>query len=589
MGKIFGSKFNFKSKNMLIGGAVLLALVLIFVALTIYTYAHDDIFPRVSASGIKLGGMNREEAIHALESEGATRYKDAKLLVRLETIAEREISADEISVVLSAEDVAEAAIKVGREGGLFSRVGAVISAIFTGKEIENAITVDEEALNRAVASLAEKDIEPHDASYEVTETELILHPKTDGKKLDTAALKEMIKERFNAQDYSDIDTARVISESKLLDIDKVYSEVHKEVSDARLEKKDNENIIIPHVVGVDFDLEAARIAYRKSADEIIRIPLVITQPKIYTKSLEANLFKYTLADVTTRFSPKKVERTTNVRLAAKLINGKILNPGEEFSYNTEVGPRTKERGFKEAAIYASGEVVDGIGGGICQVSSTLYMAAIKANMKITERRNHSFYVDYAPKGEDATVVYGSIDFRFVNTSPYPIKIVATSKNNYIRIQLMGTETEKFSVKLTKKTLSTKPFEERIKNVTTLKNGERHIEQEGQEGLVMEVYRNVYNEAGKLISSKLENKSNYKPKPQIVHVGVASATEEPATPVGGETEPAPGEESAPPAQEETQQPAEGAEEVEATEAEIEEGENVGEEVPDWITSSDGAAQ
>ncbi len=584
MKKIFGSGFNLKSKPMLIGGAVVLALVLVFSALAIYTYAHEGIFPRVSAAGVKLGGMSRTEATMELERECAARYEGKELTIRLETIAERTVSASELKVSFPTESIVDAALKVGREGGLFARVGKVFATLVAGERLENTVTLDETALENIVSSLAEHDVEAIDALYEVEEKELVLHPKTDGKKLNREALKETIKERFDGQDYSDVDVAREPFESKALDIDAVYSEVHKEVSDARLEEKDGENVIVPHVVGVDFDLEAARIAYEKSPDEIIRIPLVITEPEVNTKSLEAHLFKDTLADVTTRFSPKKVERTANVRLAAKLINGKVLNPGEEFSYNTEVGPRTKARGFKEAAIYASGEVVDGIGGGICQVSSTLYMAAIKANMKITERRNHSFYVDYSPKGEDATVVYGSIDFRFVNTSPYPIKIVSTSKDNYIRIQLMGTETEKFTVKLTKKTLSTSPFEERIKNVTTLKSGERHIEQEGQEGLVMEVYRNVYNEEGKLISSKLENKSTYKPKPQIVHVGVAAETEGPATPVIGEgTDADAGEDVTPPTDETP--PATGDTEVEATEAEIEEGEQVEDDVPDWLSPTD----
>ncbi|MBQ5778267.1 MAG: VanW family protein, partial [Oscillospiraceae bacterium] len=281
-------------------------------------------------------------------------------------------------------------------------------------------------------------------------------------------------------------------------------------------------------------LAAARAAYEKTPDEVVKIPLVITKPKVYTKHLEVNLFKYCLAEVETHFSPKKVERTSNVRLAASLVNGTILNPGEEFSYNKVVGPRTTARGFKAAAIFAQGEVVDGIGGGICQVSSTIYMAALRANMKITERKNHAFYVDYTPKGEDATVVYGSIDFRFKNTSAYPIKIVATSKNNYIRVQLMGTEPdEKVTVKLTKKTHSTTPYTTREKKSASLAAGQRTVEQKGQEGLSMTVYRNVYDSKGKLIESYVENNSKYKPMPQIVLVGSA-----PSAPTVAPEEPTP---------------------------------------------------
>lgn len=584
MVKFFGGSLNFKSKPVIAAVAACAAAVLLLVALAVYTYAHGDIFPGVTGGGISLGGMNREEAVSALDARSKTQYEGAKLEIKLEDIVARTVSAEELGVSLSSGDMADAALAIGHEGGFFSRIGDVISAIFAGREAEGGIAVDESALAKVISELSAHDVAPVDASYELTDKELVLYPKADGKKLDAEGLAKTVRERFSAQDYSAVEVARVTAESKGIDMDTLYSEVHKEVSDARLEKQDKENVIVPHVVGVDFDLESARIAYEKSPGEVLRIPLQITQPKVYTKTLEAGLFKDVLADVTTRFSPKKVARTANVRLAAKLVNGKVLNPGEEFSYNTTVGPRTKARGFQEAAIFASGEVVDGVGGGICQVSSTLYMAAIQANMQITERKNHSFYVDYAPKGEDATVVYGSIDFRFKNTSPYPIKIVATSKDNYIRIKLMGTETDKFTVKLSKKTLSTRPFEERVRYVNTLAEGKRSIEQKGQEGLVMEVYRKVYDESGKLISSSFENKSSYKPMPQIVHVGTAAVTEEtPSVPATSETETVPPAEEAP---SETEKESGG--ETEATEAELEEGNQAeGEEAPDWLVT-DGDA-
>lgn len=375
-----------------------------------------------------------------------------------------------------------------------------------------------------MAEFAKYDVAPVDASYTIEEEKtLVLHPRIDGKKLDTEALMQSITDRFLNEDYSLLHAERTITESVALDMDKVYAEVHKEVTDAHLEKSSEGNKIVPHVVGVDFDLEAAKIAYEKTPGEVIRIPLTLTQPKVLTKHLEVNLFKYCLAEVETHFSPKKVARTANVRLSASLINGTVLNPGEEFSYNKTVGPRTAARGFKEAGIFSQGEVVDGIGGGICQTSSTLYMAAVKANMKITERTNHSFYVDYAPKGEDATVVYGSLDFRFKNTSAYPIKIVATSKNNYIRVKLMGTEPDEVrTVKLTKKTHSTTPYTTREKKTSELPTGERKVEQKGQEGLSMTVWRNVYDKNGKLVESYVENKSKYKPMPEIVLIGTGKA-------------------------------------------------------------------
>ncbi len=521
MTKIFnGGKLP---KWALITAGALAVLLLLFAVLTVYTYAHGDIFPGVSAGGVKLGGMNEQEAVAALDSSCDTRYSEATLTVELEDIVKRDVTAKELGVKLSSEQTAKDALAAGHEGGFFHRLGDVLSIVFGGREIDIAVTTDEAAAGALMAELAKYDVAPVDASYTIEESTLVLHPRTDGKKLDTEALMQSIAGRFLNEDYSPLRAERTLSESVALDIDKVYAEVHKEVCDAHLEKSGEGNKIVPHVVGVDFDLEAAKIAYEKTPGEVIKIPLTLTQPKVLTKHLEVNLFKHCLAEVETHFSPKKVARTANVRLSASLINGTVLNPGEEFSYNKTVGPRTAARGFKEAGIFSQGEVVDGIGGGICQTSSTLYMAAIKANMKITERTNHSFYVDYAPKGEDATVVYGSLDFRFKNTSPYPIKIVATSKNNYIRVKIMGTEPDEArTVKLTKKTHSTTPYTTREKQTSELPAGERKVEQKGQEGLSMTVWRNVYDKNGKLVESYVENKSKYKPMPEIVLVGTGKS-------------------------------------------------------------------
>ncbi len=541
--KLFGN--GKLPKGIIIGAISLGVAVALAAALTVFTYANKDIFPGVTVDGISLGGKNLEEATAALTQAGSERYDEATFDIVLEDVAKYTAKGSELGVKFSSAETAENAMKIGHEGGFFARIGDVAGAFFGARDIAPAIEFDELALEDMLAELTKYDIAPVDADYTIeNENTLVLHPKADGKKLNTENLIETVKSKFAEQNYEPLEIARDVAPSVALDMDKVYSEVHKEVADAHLENKDGGNIIVPHVVGVDYDLEAAKVAYQKNPDEVIRIPLTLTQPKVLTKHLEVNLFKYCLSEVTTRFSPKKVARTANVRLSAKLINGTILNPGEEFSYNKTVGPRTKARGFQEAAIFAQGEVVDGIGGGICQTSSTLYMAAVKANMKTTQRSNHSFYVDYAPKGEDATVVYGSLDFKFKNTSKYPIKIVATSQNNWIKVRIMGTEPDEVrTVKLTKTTHSTTPYTTREKISPDLKAGERKVEQKGQPGLSMTVYRNVYDKNGKLVESYVENKSKYKPMPEIVLVGAGTAAETtapaepPATTTPAETKPA----------------------------------------------------
>ena len=136
------------------------------------------------------------------------------------------------------------------------------------------------------------------------------------------------------------------------------------------------------------------------------------------------------------------DRSTNVELAAKSINGKVLMPGEVFSYNATVGPRTAERGFKVATIFVGGETAQGLGGGICQTSSTLYSAVLHADLDIVERTNHSLKVTYVPNGMDATVSWGSLDFKFKNSTKYPIRIQCEYGGGTLKVSVMGTKEDK---------------------------------------------------------------------------------------------------------------------------------------------------
>ena len=148
-----------------------------------------------------------------------------------------------------------------------------------------------------------------------------------------------------------------------------------------------------------------------------------------------------LSEFSTNYSVRDKDRTTNLQLAANKINGTVLMPGETFSYNKVVGERTIAAGYKEAPIYVSGEVVDGLGGGICQITSTLYNAVIYANLDIVERSNHQFVPSYVKASRDATVVYGAIDFKFKNNRNYPIKINCSVSGGIAKFQIFGLKQE----------------------------------------------------------------------------------------------------------------------------------------------------
>ncbi|MBQ6845682.1 MAG: VanW family protein [Oscillospiraceae bacterium] len=358
-----------------IAGIVAAVAVVFLIVLAIVTYSSDtsgssEERRQISVDGVELSGMTEEEAVEALRNAYNERYADAALPLKIDDVYEGEITAEQLGISCDAEEIVRKAFSENQEAG---EVPDVI------------ITFDDTMVDALVNSIAEQcKVEAKDEVYHVTDDKLIIDVPADGFAVNVENLKNAIYTRFENEDFEELIVSReVVAPVTVYGIDKIHEEVYKQATDARLEVNGSENKITPHVVGVDFDVENAKKLYDEKPGTRIEIPFIFTQPKVLTKHLEGTLFQYKLTEVETHFSPKKVERTSNVRLAAKYINGTILNPGEEFSYNKVVGPRTKERGFKAAAIFASGEVVDGIGGGICQVSSTLYMAAIKTNMKIT--------------------------------------------------------------------------------------------------------------------------------------------------------------------------------------------------------------
>ena len=184
------------------------------------------------------------------------------------------------------------------------------------------------------------------------------------------------------------------------------------------------------------------------------IELEYTYPETTINDLNINIFRDKLSSFTTYYDTSNKDRSKNLELSAEKINGKIISPNEEFSYNLTVGARTIEAGYKEAKIYSNGQVVDGIGGGICQLSSTLYNAAFFANLDITERYNHQFLTSYVKEGRDATVVYGVKDFKFKNNRNLPIKIETTVNSGVVTCSIYGIkENPEYDVSFNVETVS----------------------------------------------------------------------------------------------------------------------------------------
>ena len=198
-------------------------------------------------------------------------------------------------------------------------------------------------------------------------------------------------------------------------------------------------------------------------------------------------------------------------------------PGETFSYNKALGPRTTAAGYRNGKVYEGGEVVDGIGGGICQISSTLYNAILTANLETVERRNHQFVTSYLPAGRDATVVYGMTDFKFKNTRKYPVRIVASAKNGIATVSIYGIKEEnEYTFTFNTKTIASIPFSTKYEESTSLPVGSEKVRQKGANGLKTETYiTKLLN--GKVISTTLLSRDTYDAMARIVVKGTSGAT------------------------------------------------------------------
>ncbi len=227
-----------------------------------------------------------------------------------------------------------------------------------------------------------------------------------------------------------------------------------------------------------------------------------------------------LSSYSTTYKSSSNERATNVELSANAINGVLLMPGESFSFNKVVGPRTRERGYKDAAIIVGNVYESGLGGGICQTSSTLHQAVVRAGLVPTQRRNHSLPTSYMPLGFDAAVAWGSLDYVFKNTYNFPILIDVSTSNRTLTISIYGDVTGVDKVYTqSAETYETIPFQTKYVNDNTLSKGSKVVSKNGVNGSRVRSYIIVKDKyTGEVIEKKLMWTDYYAPQDKIVKVG-----------------------------------------------------------------------
>lgn len=205
--------------------------------------------------------------------------------------------------------------------------------------------------------------------------------------------------------------------------------------------------------GYDFDLSAAREALdRASYGEVVAIPLDVTPPALSYEEAWNVLFRDRLSSCDT-YHTGESNRTHNLILACEALNGTIINPGEEFSFNGTVGERTADKGYRTGIVYVNNSQEPQLGGGICQVATGCYQAALKAGMEITHREEHMFPVTYCALGLDATVYWGSVDLSFRNPWSMPVRLNASVSGGQVHISIDGTNFTGMYIRLSSERVS----------------------------------------------------------------------------------------------------------------------------------------
>lgn len=291
---------------------------------------------------------------------------------------------------------------------------------------------------------------------------------------------------------------------------------------ARVTFRDGQIVREPEVADYELDTEGLvkGIAEAIESSGLVTLPLRESAKAVPDEELDKIVD--VVAEYSTKFPARQTSRNANLRIASSKIDGTVLMPGETFSFNGVVGKRTIEDGYKLAGVYKNGKHDLGLGGGICQVSGTLYNSALLANLPIVQRSNHSMPVPYLPVGRDATVDYGTLDLRFKNPFKTPIAIGASFQPGKLTFRVLGVKEPGLEVKVT--TTDLKSWSRGIQYVDdpSLPTGKQKVIEKGSAGHSVTTWR-IVSRNGVEVSREVLSRSRYAGGVRIVARNPADAS------------------------------------------------------------------
>lgn len=516
---------------------IVLFVMIFSVVFALFNMNNEKILKGISILGIDISDLTVEEAKTKINNAIEERFKDENNNLILK-IGENEtsVTANTFNAKFDIDNAVIEADNIGRNGNILTNNYSILFTKLFKKEIKPRLYLDDSLLSDTIKDINSKMKDAIvDNSYYIEKNNLIIVKGKAGYIIKTEELKEKIYEQISNihTNYQTIEIPVEYKEPEPINLQKIHEEIYKEPQDAYVQK--NPTVVHPEVNGIDFKIsvEEAEELLKEDKEEYT-IPLKITKPKKTINNLGEEAFPDLLATFSTRFDGSNYNRNTNIKLAAKKVNGTVILPGEKFSFNTIVGSRTIEAGFKEGTAYVGGKVVPDVGGGVCQVSSTIYNTALLANMQIVERSNHMFTTGYVAASRDATVYYGSLDFVFKNSRKYPIKMVASANGGVCKVSIYGIKEDKeYEVIIQSKITSYINPTTIYKEDPTLEEGKEIVEQTAITGCRSEGYK-ILKLNGKIVSQTLLSKDTYKSRNKIVRRGTKKTTTTPTKPANENT-------------------------------------------------------
>ena len=510
--------------------AVIISIAVVFLAACVLLWGAmlehgKKIYPNVCVAGVDVGGLTVSAAIGEVEGVLEEAYQQT-LEVHLPDRT-LQFEPDDVNVSIHVSDAVEMARDYGRSDGALMAVVHYIKSAAKSHDIqlEMAMDMDMDYVEDVLAMTANEVYAKEENTMVVPEeTQILLTKGHPGTVLDEEALADAICTAYETCDFTPLEWEYESIPYVEADLDSLYESLTTKVEDAYYDEEKRE--IVPEVVGYGFDpvAQAAKLANASYGSDLT-IALEEIVPEVTAESLNAEMFGEKLES---RSSPyvNNAARTENLRIACEAINGMILNPGDVFSFNEAVGERTEERGFKPATIYGGeGESVDGVGGGICQVASTIYYTTLYMDLEQVQREPHMYQVTYVPGGMDATVYWDSgLDYKFRNNRENPIKIQANVDGGHVNITFWGIKENDNYVEMTFAVLETFTSEDVEEVDETKEPGYREQKQTAYVGAKVEAYQKVFDGEGKLIKENTI-KSTYKSRPNIYIVGPTEEEEE----------------------------------------------------------------